>query len=844
MKYYINKYDLFIFDLNNAIVNVEEYHYKAWINTLKELVGSHFTFSFNYFCEKFHPKDSESIKLYLEKLNLYDYETIMKTKNEKYLEILEENKNNIKLIDGFEKLLKIIIDNNKHFIIISDTFKDNIDFLVELFPILKKAYMMYYREIFNKKLNSECYNNIYQKYYTEFKHIIYFTYYIIVIDSLYEKDINLVYINSLEYDIYYSIIKEKYKNILCIKNYNELDEFYFENKIINTLRLLCIDMISEANSGHPGTPLGIAPTMYILWCKIMRFNPKNPLLYDRDRFVLSNGHACTILYSILHLLGYNYSIDDLKNFRKINSITSGHPEYDPNLGIEVSTGVLGQGIANAVGMAIASKKLNLNNKVYVICGDGDLMEGISYESASLAGHLELNNLILLYDSNNITIDGFTNITFTENIKKRFKSQNWNVLEVNDGDHDINDIYNKILLASKSINQPTLIIIKTTIGYGCLNSGSNTCHGTPLNKEKVILLKQFFNFDITKKFFIDDDIKLYFDNLIKEKSKISERNIINTKNNNNNLEYELDLLKSNKKSYATRDISLFCLNIINKNINNVIIGSADLGESTKTLIKSSFISKNNFEGNYIHFGVREHSMAGIANGISTYNLIPIVSTFLIFMNYCLPSIRLSALSLHHVIYILSHDSVLIGEDGPTHQPIESLTILRSIPNLLVFRPCDIDEVVEVYKYALKYNGPSTIILSRQVLPYIYTNNIKDINKGCYIIYEPLNNIDYIIIATGSEVSLAIEIAKINNKNIRVVSMVSTSLYDKQSNEYKNKILPKNIIKISIEAGSTLGWYKYADYVIGIDSFGKSGSIDDIRSYFGLNVENINNYINNI
>ena len=848
MKNYINKYDLFIFDLNNAIVNVEEYHYKAWVKTLQEKNIENY-FTFEYFCEIFHSNNSDSINSFLNKLELYDYESIIKTKNKNYLMILKENKANIKLINGFEKIIKLIIDNNKKFIIISDSYNDNSEYIMSLYPILKKNYMIYYRDIFNKKVNSEYYNDIYEQCYLKFKNIIYFTYYIIVIDSLYNKDINIIYINTLFYnDIYYNIIKDKYKNILCIKNYNELDDNYFETKIINTIRLFAIDMISEAKSGHPGTPLGCAPTIYVLWCKIMRFNPKNPLLYDRDRFILSNGHACAILYSILYLLGYNYSIDDLKNFRKINSITSGHPEFNQKLGIETTTGPLGQGIANGVGMAIASKKLKLNNKIYVMCGEGDLMEGISYEAMSLAGHLELNNLIILYDCNNVTIDGNINITFSENLRKRFRSQNWNVLEVIDGDHDINDIYNKIIYAKTYINQPTIIIINTTIGYGCLYSGTSACHGTPLDKENLNRLKKYFDFDSNQSFYMDNDIKDYFNNLIEEKSKIEYNYFTMDTDINIKLYSELDKLKNNKSDYATRDISLFCLNIINIYSHNIIIGSADLGESTKTLILSNYISKNNFIGNYIHFGIREHSMAAIANGLSTFNFIPIISTFLVFMNYCLPSIRLSALSLHKVIYIFTHDSIFIGEDGPTHQPIESLTILRSIPNLLVFRPCDIDEVIESYKISLNYNGPSAIILTRQTIPYINTIYDKNINKGCYIIYQSnINKIpDLIIIATGSEVSLALEISKIlSNYNIRIVSMVCTQLYDTQDNIYKEYILPNNITKLSIEAGSTLGWYKYANYVKGIDTFGISGNINDIIKYFKFDAENISNYIiNNI
>jgi transketolase len=630
-----------------------------------------------------------------------------------------------------------------------------------------------------------------------------------------------------------------------------------DKKIINTLRILSVDMIEKSNSGHPGACLGCAPTIFILWCKIMNFNILNPLWIERDRFILSNGHGCALLYSMLYLLGYEYTIDDLKNFRKLHSKTPGHPEYNPLLGIEISTGPLGQGIANGVGMAIASKKLGLNNKIYVMCGDGCLMEGISYEATSLAGHLGLNNLIILYDDNGITIDGKTDITFSENTHQRFDALGWNVLDVENGDSDSNDIYMKILNASKELSKPTIIFIKTTIGYGSSHSGKSASHGSPLGKQNTIDLKKYFGFDENKTFFVDDDVKEYFEifrnNNIKlyelsEMNKLNKNYLDLTKFNNFNLFSLLDDLVYDKKPYATRESSNLCLNILADNIDNIIIGSADLGESNKTLIKTDIISKEDFNGKYLHYGIREHAMCAIGNGISTLNIFPIVSTFLVFITYCLAPIRMAALSRHKILYIFTHDSVLLGEDGPTHQPIESLTLLRSIPNLLTIRPCDTTEVSGAYQIALEYNGPTAIILTRQSVPNIDNSNNMLMKRGGYIIFEGSLEIKLIIIATGSEVSLALD--TINNlgyecvdlkNSIRLVSIPCSNLYDMQDDQYKNSILPKNIKKISIEAGSTLGWYKYADYTYGIDTFGESGNINDLREYFGLTIQKFTQFI---
>lgn len=644
----------------------------------------------------------------------------------------------------------------------------------------------------------------------------------------------------------YNELKKKFKNILL--KYTIFNMEYLEKKIINTLRALSVDIVNNANSGHPGMPLGCAPMMFILWCKIMNFNPYDPLWMLRDRFVLSNGHGCALLYSILYLLGYNYSIEDLKKFRHLHSKTPGHPEYNKELGIEISTGPLGQGIANGVGMAIASKKLKIDNNIFVMCGDGCLMEGVSYEAASLAGHLGLNNLIILYDDNGITIDGKTDITFTENVQGRFLSLNWNVLEVADGDNDIDDIYNKLILAKKSRDKPTIIFVKTTIGYGSLLAGKSSSHGAPLGKEKTKLLKEYLEIDNEKNFFIEKEVEEYFKQLKEYKLKEYEKSINNYYDNNNfkfdSILKELENINNTDKNYATRDSSSMVLKKISDLLPNIIVGSADLAESNKTLISHDYISKNNFEPKYLNYGIREHSMMAIANGISTYNIVPVVSTFLVFITYCLAPIRMAALSKHKVMYVLTHDSVFLGEDGPTHQPIESLTILRSLPNLLTIRPCDTTEVSGAYQIALEYDGPTALILSRQQIQNTQNSCMKKMKKGAYIVYESEDNtkIDLIIIATGSEVPLAIDIAN-KLKNIRVVSMPCCELFDKQDIIYKEEILPKKVKKMSLEAGSKIGWHKYADYVYGIDTFGVSGKIEDIKKEFGFTTSDIIDFIEN-
>ena len=610
-----------------------------------------------------------------------------------------------------------------------------------------------------------------------------------------------------------------------------------ETKAINTLKFLSLDMIDTAKSGHPGMPLGCAALMFVLWTKIIKYNPSDPLDINRDRFILSNGHGCALLYSMLYLLGFDYTLSDLKQFRKLHSKTPGHPEFNPKLGIECTTGPLGQGISNGVGMAIASKKMKIDNFIYIMCGDGCLMEGISYEACSLAGHLKLDNLIILYDDNNITIDGKTDITFTEKIDERFLSMNWDVFNVENGSIDSEDIFNKITYAKKS-NKPSIIIVKTKIGYGSPLEDTSKAHGAPFGIDVTKKMKQNSLFDYESQFVVDKDVKIFFDEIKQKKqlafksSKIEVFNKLNTE-----IKFE-----NTKNLCSTRELSGKVLEEIVLNNDRIIVGSADLSESNKIPFSKSHITFNDFTKSYIHYGVREHSMVGIANGLSTYGYVPIVGTFLIFINYCLASIRLSALSKHKVIYVLTHDSVFLGEDGPTHQPIESLTILRSIPDLITIRPCNNNEVKEAYRFSLCNNGPTAIILSRHNFD-LYEKKNSDISKGAYIIHQEIEKLKYIIVATGSEVPLAINVAN-KLKNVRVVSMFSCEIYEKQELNYKNNILPSNIKKISLEAGRDIGWFKYVNYCYGINSFGESGHISELILKFQFTDEKIIDFINSL
>jgi len=644
-------------------------------------------------------------------------------------------------------------------------------------------------------------------------------------------------------------------------------------ELSNTIRFLSIDAIEKANSGHPGMPMGMADVATVLFKYYLRFNPKNPSWINRDRFVLSAGHGSMLLYSLLYLTGYkSISLNDIQNFRQLNSICAGHPEYKKNSGIETTTGPLGQGLSNAVGMAIAEEILKkkfgsnlINHKTYVIASDGDLMEGISHEAMSLAGHLKLKNLVVFFDNNKISIDGSTKLTVSDNNKKRFESYGWSFQEVNG--HNEKQISRAIKNTLKS-KKPSLISCKTIIGYGSPNkSGKESSHGAALGSKEVQLVRKklkwkYGPFKIPK-------------NILNEWRKIGKRgnlqekkwkSIYNKKGKkikdelarqiNRKLPKNLDkIIEKEKRKFfdskptlSSRKSSASILETITNNLPELIGGSADLSGSNNTKTKHSKIIKpSNFKGNYIHYGVREHAMAGIMNGMALHGgIIPYGGTFLIFSDYCKPSLRLSAFMGLKVIYVFSHDSIGLGEDGPTHQPIEHLFQLRAIPNLNVFRPADTIETLECWEIALKSSTNSSVIaLSRQKLPFVTeTFSKKNMSRlGAYEIIKTKTIPDVTLVASGSEVQIAVEAQKkLKNINInsKVVSMPCQELFDKQSKEYREKIIDKESIKISIEAGSIFGWEKYVSpngISLGIKSFGKSAPYKKIYEHFNLTSDNI-------
>ena len=637
------------------------------------------------------------------------------------------------------------------------------------------------------------------------------------------------------------------------------------NDLANCIRFLSIDAVQKANSGHPGMPMGMADVATVLFKKFLRFNPKNPGWLNRDRFVLSAGHGSMLLYSLLHLTGYkSISLNSIKNFRQLNSICAGHPEYLPKTGIETTTGPLGQGIANAVGFAIAEEILKeklgkeiINHKTYVLAGDGCLMEGISHEAMSLAGHLKLKNLVMLFDNNSISIDGPTSLSVSDNFKKRFESYGWDYILV-DG-HDEKEIF-KALKKVQNSKKPTVISCKTKIGYGSPNkSGKSSIHGSPLGFDEIKLVRDVLNWNY-KPFEIPNKILTEWREIGKKgqllenkwnKTYKKKKNTINKLLKNNFTK----VLKSEKKnaikelkSLATRKSSELTLNALTKKNNTLIGGSADLAGSNNTKTKHHKITKpGDFNSNYIHYGVREHAMSGIMNGLALHsNFIPYGGTFLVFSDYCKPSIRLSALMKQRVIYVMTHDSIGLGEDGPTHQPIEQLSGLRSIPNLNVFRPADQMETIECWEQALKSSKtPSVLSLTRQNLtPFRkeYTNTNK-CAFGAYEVLRTSKKINLTIFASGSEVNLAIETShKLAKDKIysKVVSVPCQDIFDLQSKSYIKKILDEAKFKISIEAASTDCWKKYIGtkgLAFGIDTFGKSAPYKEIYKYFGLTVKNI-------
>ena len=622
----------------------------------------------------------------------------------------------------------------------------------------------------------------------------------------------------------------------------------------NAIRILSADAVQRANSGHPGMPMGMADVATVLFKYYLRFNPKNPSWINRDRFILSAGHGSMLLYSLLYLTGYkSISMEDIKNFRQIDSICAGHPEYVENSGIETTTGPLGQGIANGVGLALAEEILKnklgkkvLNHKTYVLAGDGCLMEGISHEALSLAGHLKLKNLIMLFDNNSISIDGPTNLAVSDNFKKRFESYGWDYIDING--HNEKQIFNALKKVQKA-KKPTVISCKTIIGFGSPNkSAKATAHGSPLGEDEVSLVRKKLKWEHLP-FQIPKEILNEWRNIgsrgIKESEKWQKNygKKIEKNNLNDIFKTEKQNIIKNLEAVATRKSSEKILSILTEKLPNLIGGSADLSGSNNTKTKHhNIIKPGNFKGNYIHYGVREHAMCGIMNGLALHSdLIPYGGTFLIFTDYCKPSIRLAALMKQRVIYVLSHDSIGLGEDGPTHQPIEQLASLRSVPNLNVFRPADSTETFECWQLALQNSKtPSAIALSRQKINPI-RKDFHEENKcanGAYEVLRTNQNIELTILATGSEVSLACEVShKLATEKIytKVISMPCHEIFEKQPNDYKIKILNETKIKISIEAGITEYWKKYIGengLAFGVDDFGKSAPYKKIYEHFNL------------
>ena len=644
-------------------------------------------------------------------------------------------------------------------------------------------------------------------------------------------------------------------------------------KTINSIRVLAAEAIQKANSGHPGLPLGSAPMAYTLWAKHMNHNPKNPKWENRDRFVLSAGHGSTLLYTLLHLFEYGVTMEDLKSFRQEGSLTPGHPEYGHTVGIETTTGPLGQGIATAVGMAMAEKHLAakfnkdgydiVDHYTYALVGDGCLMEGISYEAAALAGTLKLGKLIVLYDSNNITIEGDTNIAFTEDVRARFEAQGFETFLVEDG-NDTEAISKAIAQAKANLNKPSLIEIKTQIGYGCpKKQGKASAHGEPLGADNIVEMKAFLGHD-DEEFFVADDVRAHMTELVKAgEAKEDKWNELFADYKKaypelgaewdkwySDEEISLDLYKNytdlqGKK--ATRNASFDVINYMSDLVPNLIGGSADLAPSTKTYMngKGDFSSED-YAGRNLHFGIREHAMGAVANGIAVHGgLKTFCSTFFVFSDYMKNPMRLAALMKLPVTYVLTHDSIGVGEDGPTHQPIEQLAMLRSTPNMVTFRPADAKETVAAWEYALNSKTePVAIVLTRQDLPYLEKTG-AEAKKGAYVVagVKP-QDADIILIGSGSEVQLVVEAVKeLEAEGIKVaaVSMSSMDVFEEQSKEYKESILPSNKTKrVAVEALTSFGWHKYTGLegeVISMDNYGESAPAGIIFKKNGFTVEHV-------
>lgn len=637
-----------------------------------------------------------------------------------------------------------------------------------------------------------------------------------------------------------------------------------EEKIIGEIKSLGLDMIEEAGSGHPGIVLGAAPILYTLYLNHLRFDASNPNFYNRDRFIMSAGHGSSLLYSILYFAGYDLSLDDLKAFRRLNSKTPGHPEYRKTPGVEMTTGPLGQGFATAVGYAIAEKHtealINKKEKVidyniYCLCGDGDLMEGVSYEAASLAGSLKLDNLIVLYDSNKITMDGKVDNVFDEDITKRFESMNWTVLTTSDEPQDIDDA----IIKAKEADKPTIIQVATTIGKDSSLAGSNKSHSGCFDKEEISKIKTILGVrDIP--FTISNEAVEEFRNYIKERNKdlvtnfdeIKEMLDEEEKSILNKLINPDKSIKLTTLDYTKPDDNEELLRISAKKVLNsyslisplIIGGNADTSSSTKIYLNElTPFTKDNYIGRNINFGVREHAMASIANGLALAGYRPFVSTFLSFSDYLKPALRLTALMDLPVTYIFTHDSISIGQDGPTHQPVEQLVSLRAIPNMEVFRPADSNEVIGSFKTIYENNSPSSLIIGRGSIKILESTSISATSKGGYIVHNEERKLDGVIIATGEEVTLALEVMQLLKEkgyDLRVVSMPSIERYNNLTKEEKEELLPLGVKKFVIEKGSSYSWYSFVykdSYLFTLDKFGASGKTEEVNSFYGFTKEEI-------
>ncbi|GAA5911689.1 hypothetical protein JCM6882_006940 [Rhodosporidiobolus microsporus] len=649
-------------------------------------------------------------------------------------------------------------------------------------------------------------------------------------------------------------------------------------KAINTIRTLALDTVNKANSGHPGAPMGMAPAAHVLFSRFMQCNPKNPKWANRDRFVLSNGHACALQYVLLHLLGYAVSIDDLKQFRQLDSITPGHPELGVTPGIEVTTGPLGQGFANAVGLAIAQAHLGatfnkdgyslFDNHTYMFTGDGCLMEGVSGEAASLAGHLKLGNLIAIYDDNKISIDGDTKIAFTEDVAKRFESYDWQVLTVEDGNGDLKSIFEAIEEAKKETRKPTIICLKTTIGFGSKDQGTHGVHGNPLKADDTVNIKNAFGFNPEEFFAVPEETKALYADIAKRGAEAEDKwnSLFGEYSQKYPKEAEdiqrrldgrlpdgwekaLPSFQPSDDAVATRKLSEVLLAKLSEAVPELVSGSADLTPSNLTRWKNAvdFQPPENglgdYTGRYIRYGVREHGMGAIANGIAAYGpnlMVPAVGTFLNFVSYAAGAVRLAALSHQRVIWVATHDSIGLGEDGPTHQPIETVAHFRALPNCNVWRPADGNETSAAYYMSLtSTHTPSVLALTRQNLPQLAGSSIEKANKGGYVLHE-VENADVTLVATGSEVAIAVEAAELLEKKgtkARVVSLPCFEVFRQQSDDYRLSVLPDGHPILSIEAYSSFGWGEWAHSHVAINTFGASAPAKAVYKKFGLTGEDV-------